>query len=94
MLATPPRSSENADLPERDTREATLLKVPREVCELALAHVNRDRWRPPTGVRTCSSGDRRSWSRGPRLWPEPKARDHSSASVCPGDGSHQGHYGR
>ena len=40
--------------------------APREVCELALAHVNTTPSRPPTGAPTCSSGDRRSWSSGPR----------------------------
>ena len=34
--------------------------APREVCELALAHVTKN----ATGVPTCSSGDANSWSSG------------------------------
>ena len=47
---------------------AECTEAPREVCELALAHVNRDRVEAAYRRRTCSSGGGRSWSRGARSW--------------------------
>ena len=52
--------------------------APREVCELALAHVNWTGWRLPTGGRTCSSVDANSWKSGPRFWPGSRASEHGS----------------
>ena len=39
--------------------------APREVCELALARVNRDRVEPRTGTPTCSRSVASSWTTGP-----------------------------
>ena len=44
--------------------------APREVCEIALAHVNSDRVEAPTGARICSSAAASSWRNGP-----PTSRD-------------------
>ena len=45
--------------------------APREVCELALAHVNSDRVEAPTGAPISSRSDASSWSSGPRSSPGP-----------------------
>ena len=43
--------------------------VPREVCELALAHVSSDRMEAPTGAATCSNDDADSCRISPTTFP-------------------------
>ena len=53
---------------------AECTEAPREVCELALAHVSNDRSRPPIAAATCSSAAGSSCSSGPTISPPPPER--------------------